>query len=218
MSNIKTSTLPDGSVVRRAGHSTIYRKYGRYHREDGPAYHSNYGDVWWRNGEMHRTDGPARSLENSEPEYFIKGIEVPPFEDISDVIPFNTETADEFFPIERIVNMEYYVISLQGQGDHEIKLVRQDGWDSLETYIITPEMHEDFKAAYNTTDAGELEEFYSSLASSNSSSKENDIALNLPPARHNGEVLQFHSLMKYSKFIRSNPEIIIVDEYEGYIY
>lgn len=219
MSNIKTYTAPDGSIITKLDNrATTYRKYGRYHREDGPAYYSSWGEVWWLNGNIHRIDGPARKLRGSDHEYFIKGVMVPPFTDISDIIPFNTETAISFYPVERIVNMKYYVISLQGQGDHEIKLVRQDGWDSLENHLLTVEMREDFKAAYNVPDSSELEDFFISLRNSNSSSIMNDIALNIPPASHNGEMMHFFSMSEYTDFLRANPKLIIEDEYTGYIY
>lgn len=38
----------------------IYYKYGKFHREDGPALEWWDGEkAWWVNGERHRTDGPA---------------------------------------------------------------------------------------------------------------------------------------------------------------
>jgi hypothetical protein len=42
-------------------------KYGRIHREDGPAMiYANGTEVWYSDGKVHRTDGPAMVTQKSE--------------------------------------------------------------------------------------------------------------------------------------------------------
>jgi len=45
--------------------------YGRYHREDGPAYIDSENKAWWINGKLHRKDGPAIFRTSGVHEWFI---------------------------------------------------------------------------------------------------------------------------------------------------
>jgi hypothetical protein len=62
---LSTEQLEDFSIIDTtfiAGDSTKWiDKQGNCHREDGPAYIGNGGQVkyWYCHGQLHRTDGPA---------------------------------------------------------------------------------------------------------------------------------------------------------------
>ena len=51
-------------------------KYGKLHREDGPAIEYFNGiREWFKNGLRHREDGPAVIWENGAHEYYLNGKE-----------------------------------------------------------------------------------------------------------------------------------------------
>lgn len=54
----------------------FWRWDGDNHREDGPAYISPTGSVFWFNkGLLHRTDGPAIKISNGELSWALDGVE-----------------------------------------------------------------------------------------------------------------------------------------------
>ena len=61
----------------------IWFKDGEQHREDGPAvYNITNPDndlEYWLYGKLHRSDGPAIIHADGTPEYWLNGVEVPPF-------------------------------------------------------------------------------------------------------------------------------------------
>jgi len=120
--------------------------------------------------------------------------------------------------------MQLYMITLQGQGDTEVKLVRQDGWDALDNGVFSPELRAEYLAQYgsgpyNTQSVEEMNAEIDSFASEyGGSSPDNDVALSLPGATVDGQVCFWQSISEATAFLRAHPEIEILEEYEGYIY
>jgi hypothetical protein len=51
--------MKNGLIVSETGNKSWY-KNDRLHRENGPAFETQYGDKhWYYNGKQHRKDGPA---------------------------------------------------------------------------------------------------------------------------------------------------------------
>jgi len=52
---------------------------GYYHRIDGPAYKTKYGESWYINGKRHRLDGPANIVNGYHPrkDWYLFGKYVP---------------------------------------------------------------------------------------------------------------------------------------------
>lgn len=59
----------------------LFFKNGKYHKEDGPAFFSKYGDKhWFKEGKYHRFDGPAYEGVNGTKFWYIEGKECFPSE------------------------------------------------------------------------------------------------------------------------------------------
>lgn len=59
-------TTPDGIIV--------YRRYNKFHRDDGPALiYPNGEERWYKNGKLHREDGPAITRANGNYEWHFNG-------------------------------------------------------------------------------------------------------------------------------------------------
>lgn len=114
--------------------------------------------------------------------------------------------------------MDLYLIHLQGQGDTDIRLVRQDGWDALDTGHFTDAMKSDYEVSYECTWGPEEDSMVEELKEMDSGSAENDIALSLPPVVIDGVSAQFFSISEYTRFLQLHPTINIIAEYEGCIY
>jgi len=69
-------------------------KKGYWHREDGPAYISHCGDLYWYNhGQYHREDGPAIEECNGRKEWWYYGQRL------------DCESQEEF---ERLIKLELF--------------------------------------------------------------------------------------------------------------
>jgi hypothetical protein len=113
--------------------------------------------------------------------------------------------------------MKLYLIIMYGQGDVDIRLVRQDGWDALDDGVFTPEMINDYIIAYGEPDL-DMKRHILGLAEMEGGSPVNDVALNLPPVIINGKPAHFRSVTDLISFLQAHPEIKIEEEWEGYIY
>ena len=52
----------------------IWKKNGKFHREDGPAViYYDGSEFWYLNGKLHREDGPAVIYSNGTKEWHLKG-------------------------------------------------------------------------------------------------------------------------------------------------
>ena len=60
-------------VVKTLKNTIVYFLNGEYHREDGPAFIYDNGDIcWYLNGKLHRTDGPAVECHGNK-EWWLNG-------------------------------------------------------------------------------------------------------------------------------------------------
>lgn len=57
----------------RDGTKQYFNKYGKLHRENGPAFIFLNGKQWWYNGKLHREDGPACEYITGFNVYYIYG-------------------------------------------------------------------------------------------------------------------------------------------------
>jgi len=62
-------------VIKTEAGSTVYRKNGVLHREDGPAIKDfDGGETWMFEGKRHRADGPAVSEPDGTKEWWEHGV------------------------------------------------------------------------------------------------------------------------------------------------
>jgi hypothetical protein len=66
----------DEPAVIMADGATFWAKWGRAHRDDGPAYIGPEGQVWFNNGVIHRDNGPAITLPDGNTEFYKYGNKV----------------------------------------------------------------------------------------------------------------------------------------------
>lgn len=102
--------------------------------------------------------------------------------------------------------VEKYLVVLNGQGDTNISLVNKDIWD----WLINEDLSVDIPveiAQYETKWRIKLNRIRSI----------NDKAFILPEEGNNGEKVFFSSVKNCMNYVREN-NIVILDEYDGYIY
>ena len=111
-----------------------------------------------------------------------------------------------------------YLISLSGQGDHQLTLVDEETWNWIgsawpfkrgSTGGADPSIPANVKARLDPIDG----DVYIT-----SGSWENDRAIRAPTALFNGQPTpMFFSVKEMNRFVRDN-DIEIVEEYDGCIY
>lgn len=66
-------TLFSGKYKSKNYSEIFYYKNGKFHREDGPAIHSNNCKIWYKNGKYHRKGEPAVIYSNGTKMWYENG-------------------------------------------------------------------------------------------------------------------------------------------------
>lgn len=123
-----------------------------------------------------------------------------------------------------------YLIDLSGMGDCQVFLVDQVTWEWFDgemngkDYSVPTKIVDDYLADSEISQdriQAAVAEFLSLMKPKreNNSSWDNDIALNLPPSRFNGESFNnfYRSVKELNAFVKKH-DLELIEAYEGYIY